>query len=50
MTESFPDCLVEACTEMNQYFEEMILSKPHQYLWSYNRYKRPAGAEMAPIE
>jgi len=50
MTESFPDCLVEACTEMNQYFEEMILSKPHQYMWSYNRYKRPAGAEMAPIE
>jgi len=50
MTEAFPDCLVEACTEMNQYFEEMILSKPHQYLWSYNRYKRPAGAEMAPIE
>jgi KDO2-lipid IV(A) lauroyltransferase len=50
MPEVFPDCLVEACTEMNQYFEEMILSKPHQYMWSYNRYKRPVGAEMAPIE
>ena len=50
MTDEFPDCLVDACTEMNQYFEEMILSKPHQYMWSYNRYKRPSGAEMAPIE
>ena len=50
MTEAFPNCLVDACTEMNHYFEEMILSKPHQYMWSYNRYKRPAGAEMAPIE
>jgi len=50
MTEAFPDCLVEACTEMNHYFEEMILSKPHQYMWSYNRYKRPTGAEIAPIE
>ena len=49
-TEAFPDSLVDACTEMNHYFEEMILSKPHQYMWSYNRYKRPAGAEMAPIE
>ncbi len=50
MTEEFSGCLVDACTEMNQYFEEMILSKPHQYMWSYNRYKIPAGAEMAPIE
>jgi KDO2-lipid IV(A) lauroyltransferase len=50
MTEAFPNCLVDACTEMNHCFEEMILSKPHQYMWSYNRYKRPAGAEMAPIE
>jgi len=50
MTEAFPDFLVDASTEMNHYFEEMILSKPHQYMWSYNRYKRPAGAEMPPME
>lgn len=50
MTEAFPDSLVDACTKMNHYFEEMILSKPHQYMWSYNHYKRPVGAEMAPIE
>ena len=50
MPEAFPDCLLDACTEMNQYFEEMIVSKPHQYMWSYNRYKRPIGAEIAPID
>jgi Kdo2-lipid IVA lauroyltransferase/acyltransferase len=50
MPEAFSDCLVDACSEMNQYFEGMIVSRPHQYMWSYNRYKRPAGAEMAPIE
>lgn len=50
LSEAFPDCLVDACTEMNQYFEEMIVSKPHQYMWSYNRYKRPLGAEMVPVE
>jgi KDO2-lipid IV(A) lauroyltransferase len=50
MPEAFPDCLSDACAEMNHYFEEMIVSRPHQYMWSYNRYKSPAGAEIAPIE
>lgn len=50
MTEAFPDSLVDACTKINHYFEEMILSKPHQYMWSHDRYKRPVGAEMAQIE
>ena len=50
MTEAFPDCLVDACTEMNRYFEGSIISKPNQYMWSYNRYKRPVGAELAPID
>ena len=49
MIESYPLCLDEACGLMNQYFEEMIISKPNQYMWSYNRYKRPHGAEVAPI-
>jgi len=49
MTESYPLCLDEACGLMNQYFEQMIISKPNQYMWSYNRYKRPHGAEIAPI-
>lgn len=50
MPQAFPECLVEACTQMNEYFEEMIISRPHQYLWSYNRYKSPAGAERAPLD
>ena len=50
MPEAFPNCLIDACTAMNQNFEEMIVSKPNQYMWSYNRYKRPVGAELAPIE
>jgi Kdo2-lipid IVA lauroyltransferase/acyltransferase len=50
MSHAFPECLVEACTQMNEYFEEMIISRPHQYLWSYNRYKSPTGAERAPLD
>jgi KDO2-lipid IV(A) lauroyltransferase len=50
MLQPFSESLAEACTEMNEHFEEMIISKPNQYLWSYNRYKRPAGAEVAPVE
>ncbi len=38
-----------AATQMNDYFEQQILSKPNQYMWSYNRYKRPVGADLAPI-
>ena len=50
MKKPFSDVPVEAATVMNGFFEEMILSKPNQYMWSYNRYKRPTGAELAPIE
>ncbi|MCI5850477.1 MAG: lysophospholipid acyltransferase family protein [Sutterellaceae bacterium] len=30
---------------MNRQLEEVIRQFPEQYLWSYNRYKRPAGAK-----
>lgn len=49
MSEKYPVCPIEACTVMNSFFEKMILAKPSQYLWSYNRYKRPIGAILAPI-
>ena len=49
MNSEYPVGMVEACTLMNHYFEEMIVSKPRQYMWSYNRYKRPHGAEVSPI-
>ena len=50
MKQPFPDDSVEAATVMNEFFEEMIMLQPSQYMWSYNRYKRPTGAELAPME
>jgi KDO2-lipid IV(A) lauroyltransferase len=50
MAEPYPTSMTQACTQMNQHFEQMIISKPQQYMWSYNRYKRPHGAVVAPIE
>jgi KDO2-lipid IV(A) lauroyltransferase len=33
---------------MNRALEALIRECPGQYLWGYNRYKRPRGAEAAP--
>jgi Kdo2-lipid IVA lauroyltransferase/acyltransferase len=35
-------------TALNQAVEDVILRCPAQYLWGYNRYKVPAGAEPPP--
>jgi KDO2-lipid IV(A) lauroyltransferase len=35
--------------EMNRMLERAILRAPTQYLWSYNRYKVPQGAEPPPV-
>lgn len=35
---------------MNAAIEEAVRSCPEQYLWSYNRYKHPAGAPLPPAE
>jgi len=40
---------MEAASQMNAFFEQHIIEKPHQYMWSYNRYKKPAGAISAPM-
>ena len=37
-----------AATEINQALEQAILKAPEQYIWAYNRYKHPAGAELPP--
>ena len=34
--------------KLNQAVEQLIRQAPAQYLWSYNRYKTPAG--VAPAE
>jgi len=33
---------------INRALEEAIRRRPEQYMWSYNRYKRPAGAPPPP--
>ncbi|PWB61263.1 MAG: hypothetical protein C3F16_08935 [Betaproteobacteria bacterium] len=38
----------EAALAVNRGVEELIRLAPAQYLWGYNRYKRPAGAPPAP--
>jgi len=35
---------------LNHYFEQMIIDKPQQYMWSYSPHKRLHGAEIAPID
>ncbi len=37
-------------TLMNSELEQLIRQAPEQYLWSYNRYKHPVGAEPRPPE
>jgi len=39
---------VLAATEINQALEQAILKAPEQFIWAYNRYKHPAGAELPP--
>jgi len=38
-----PDDKTDATTRINRKMETIIRRFPAQYLWSYNRYKRPAG-------
>ena len=49
MSGVYPECPVKAATLMNQFFEASILSRPNQYMWSYNRFKAPLGAVLAPV-
>jgi len=39
-----------AAAEMNQAIERAILKAPEQFIWAYNRYKHPAGAELPPSQ
>lgn len=39
-----------AAAEINIALENAVLVAPEQFIWSYNRYKHPAGAEMPPTE
>lgn len=39
----------ERAQQINHEMERLILQCPTQYLWGYNRYKCPAGAEPPPL-
>jgi KDO2-lipid IV(A) lauroyltransferase len=39
---------VAGARRMNAAIEEAVRTCPEQYLWSYNRYKHPAGAPLPP--
>ncbi|MDZ4254471.1 MAG: lysophospholipid acyltransferase family protein [Sulfuritalea sp.] len=40
--------LTQRATQLNRELETLIRQCPQQYLWGYNRYKVPAGAEPPP--
>jgi Kdo2-lipid IVA lauroyltransferase/acyltransferase len=37
-----------AAAELNVALENAVLVAPEQFIWSYNRYKHPTGAELPP--
>ncbi len=47
--EPFSDDRNIAARQLNAALEDLIRRAPAQYLWSYNRYKTPAGAEPPPV-
>lgn len=46
--EAFSDDAQIAAKQLNAAIEIAILSAPEQFIWSYNRYKHPAGADLPP--
>jgi KDO2-lipid IV(A) lauroyltransferase len=44
----FSDDPTIAATELNNAIEAAVLVAPEQFIWSYNRYKHPAGVEPPP--
>jgi KDO2-lipid IV(A) lauroyltransferase len=41
--------LANRAAQLNRELEQLIRECPEQYLWGYNRYKVPAGAEPPPV-
>jgi Kdo2-lipid IVA lauroyltransferase/acyltransferase len=46
MVEAYVDDKCAAARQTNAMVERLIDKAPAQYLWGYNRYKRPAGADL----
>jgi KDO2-lipid IV(A) lauroyltransferase len=45
---ALPDDRAAAARRVNEMVEQLVRECPAQYLWGYNRYKRPAGAPPTP--
>ena len=39
-----------AAVELNLALEKIICRAPNQYIWAYNRFKHPSGAELPPTQ
>jgi KDO2-lipid IV(A) lauroyltransferase len=39
-----------SCNELNAAIEAAILIAPEQFIWAYNRFKHPLGAELPPTQ
>ncbi|HUP28780.1 MAG TPA: lysophospholipid acyltransferase family protein [Usitatibacter sp.] len=48
LAEPLPEDRREAARRVNAEVEKLVREAPSQYLWGYNRYKRPAGAPPPP--
>jgi KDO2-lipid IV(A) lauroyltransferase len=48
LAEPLADAAGAAARQINAALEDLIRQCPEQYLWSYNRYKVPAGVEPPP--
>ena len=48
LAEALPEDRAAAATRVNAMVERLVRMCPSQYLWAYNRYKRPAGAPPPP--
>lgn len=47
--QSFAGNTQERAQQINHEVEALVRQCPTQYLWGYNRYKRPRGAEAPPV-
>jgi KDO2-lipid IV(A) lauroyltransferase len=45
---TFSEDPVTSCNELNTAIEAAILIAPEQFIWAYNRFKHPLGAEPPP--
>jgi Kdo2-lipid IVA lauroyltransferase/acyltransferase len=48
LDEALPEDRSAAALKVNEMVEKLVRECPAQYLWGYNRYKRPAGAPPSP--